>query len=366
MQTLDTKDLGETGPEPAAIPAATGRDADAVASRAEIERSDERLTFALDAGKLGSWQLDLDGKVLETSALCRHQFGHPAEAAFSYAALLGSLHPEDRERVIAAAQAAIDGRSDLEVGTRVVTPGGETRWVEIRGRATYRDGRAHEMAGVTFDITQRKLADERQNLLIRELHHRVKNTLSTVQAIVGSTARGAHSIDEFYRDFTGRIMSLANTHSILTEELWQRAPLAELLRKELEIYDDGAERVTIGGPALELPSDYAVPLGMAFHELTTNAAKYGALSNDRGRISITWTLDETPARPRVSLSWVESGGPPVATPTRQGFGTRLLDRVLAAQVKADVGIDYAPEGLRVTLSFALPDTPVGAPPRGWS
>ncbi len=336
------------------------------ASRAAIARSDDRLKFALAAGKLGAWELDFPDRALRATTICKANFGQPPEADLTYDGLLDLLVAADRQRVVDAAQRAIDTGTDYETSCRVATGDDEARWVEIRGRATYEGDRATGMVGITLDITQRKHAEARQQLLIRELHHRVKNTLSTVQAIVGSTARGATSIEAFYQDFTGRIISLANTHTILTEELWQRASLHELLGKELDLYDSEKARIRVSGPAIELPSEYAVPLGMAFHELTTNAAKYGALSNGRGRVSIAWSLDRAEGMPRVRLEWVEEGGPAVTAPTRKGFGTRLLQRVLTAQMKADVAIDYDPAGLRVSLAFPLPDGAAGAAPRGWS
>lgn len=328
------------------------------ASQAEIAERDERLAFALDAGKLGPWELDLADKTLRTSPRCRTNFGLRPDDELTYARLLEIIHLEDRGIVLEAAQRAIDDRTDFAIDCRGVVPGVETRWVEVRGRATYVGERATGMAGVSLDITARKEAEDRQNLLIRELHHRVKNTLATVQAIVGSTARGANSIDAFYRDFTGRIMSLANTHTILTEEYWQRASLHELLGKELDLFENGQARIRVSGPPIDLPSDFAVPLGMAFHELTTNAAKYGALSNGNGRVSVAWTLEAPePDAPksRVRLRWTEEGGPSVELPKRRGFGTRLLERVLTAQVKADVDIDYDPRGLRVSVCFVLPE-----------
>ncbi|WP_375460950.1 sensor histidine kinase [uncultured Enterovirga sp.] len=325
------------------------------ASRAELARSDDRLKFALQAGRLGAWELDLVRMELNTSDQAKVNFGVSPEADLTYSGLMQLIHPRDRARVTEAVQVSIDSRADYEIEYRVLTGAGETRWVELRGRASYDGDQPIRMVGVSLDVTQRKFAEERQHLLIRELHHRVKNTLSTVQAIVGSTARGATTIDDFYRDFTGRIMSLANTHSILTEELWQRASLHDLLSKELDLYDDGHARVRVSGPEVELPSDYAVPLGMAFHELATNAAKYGALSNGEGHVDVTWSVDPDGDAKRLHLSWIEAGGPPVATPQRQGFGTRLLERVLTAQVKAEIGTDYDPGGLKLSMTFALPD-----------
>ena len=157
-----------------------------------------------------------------------------------------------------------------------------------------------------------------------------------MQAIVGSTARTASSIDEFYQSFVGRIVSLARTHNLLTEDLWQKAALEVLVQTELGPYEDEARnRISIDGPHVELPSEAAVPIGMAIHELTTNAAKHGALSTFGGQVDVRWKIVQQ-ERPMLHFTWVERGGPRVSTPTRQGFGSRLLQRVLATQLQADV------------------------------
>lgn len=331
-------------------------------SRATIAEGDERLKFAIAAGQLGFWELAFPDRSIVASPLCKTNLGLSPDAPLDYDGLIAIVDPEDRPRLIEAAQQAIDGRADYVVECRMTTGTTSQRWAEIRGRATYDGERPTGMVGLCRDITERKNVEERQHLLIRELHHRVKNTLSTVQAIVGATARGATSIEQFYHDFTGRIISLANTHTILTEEFWQKASIHELLAKELDLYDSGSERLRVKGPPLELPSGYAVPLGMAFHELTTNAAKYGALTNGHGYVAVEWMIDPEASPSRVDLAWTEHDGPTVAPPTRQGFGTRLLQRILTAQMSAEVAIDYDPGGLRVTVSFPLPESPQGAGP----
>ena len=213
------------------------------------------------------------------------------------------------------------------------------------------------------EIEERKQAQNQQSFLIRELHHRVKNTLATVQAVVGATARSTSNIDDFYKAFVGRIVSLANTHSLLTEALWQTAPLRDILDKELRPYNDAkGGRVTLDGPAVELPSEIAVPIGMAIHELTTNAAKYGALSMRSGRVSVTWDVHEEDGEKRLTMIWQEQGGPSVSLPERQGFGSRLLHRVLTTQLNAKVEVDYDPAGLRVAIDAPLKATANLSPP----
>jgi PAS domain S-box-containing protein len=205
------------------------------------------------------------------------------------------------------------------------------------------------------DITERKQEEERQALLIRELHHRVKNTLATVQAIMSSTARSSASIEEFQQAFIGRVSSLSRTHTLLADDQWQTVLFRDLLRIELDPYDDDTgKRVRLDGPPIELPGDLAVPLGMAVHELTTNAVKYGALSELGGSVEVCWSVTTGASERRLDWTWVERDGPVVEPPQREGFGSRLLERVLTRQVHAQVEIDYAPQGLRVSVQVPLP------------
>lgn len=204
-------------------------------------------------------------------------------------------------------------------------------------------------------LEERQRTHERQALLIRELHHRVKNTLATVQGLLGATARSTKDVDTFYQSFSDRIVSLGKTHNLLTEDYWQTAPLRELLQNELGHYNDGtANRITLEGPAVELAADLAVPTGMAIHELTTNATKYGALSLPSGRVTVSWSVDQRDAERVLELRWTESGGPLVKAPERKGFGSTLLQRVLAQQCNADVDITYEAEGLHFRMVAPLP------------
>jgi PAS domain S-box-containing protein len=207
------------------------------------------------------------------------------------------------------------------------------------------------------DITERKRSEEQQALLVRELHHRVKNTLATVQAIMGSTARSSETIEDFKTALIGRIGALAKTHRLLTDEAGA-VSFGDLLHNELDAFDDGTDgRITITGPDVTLTSQLAVSLGMAVHELTTNAAKYGSLSVFGGKVDVTWSVIIEAARRTLNFDWVESGGPQVARPTRQGFGSRLLEFVLPGQIQALATIDYRREGIRMhcAVPMALED-----------
>jgi PAS domain S-box-containing protein len=215
-------------------------------------------------------------------------------------------------------------------------------------------GRLTGAVNMLVDITERKRAEEHQQLLVRELHHRVKNTLATVQAIMGSTARSAATIEEFKDAMIGRIGSLARTHLLLSVE-GATIAFADILHNELDPFDDGSEdRIRLQGPEIEIASRLAVSLGMAIHELTTNAVRHGALSVYGGKVDVTWRVTGEAVRRTLEFDWVESGGPAVAPPGRQGFGARLLDFVLPGQIQAKSRIDYRPEGVHVQCALPLP------------
>jgi two-component sensor histidine kinase len=196
--------------------------------------------------------------------------------------------------------------------------------------------------------------EQRQTLLVRELHHRVKNTLATVQALVGATGRSSGSFKEFYHSFSNRIVSLAKTHNLLTEDYWQTASLREIALTELKPFAESRQpRFMLIGPPVELSADLAVPVGMALHELTANAVRYGALSVPAGYVQIRWSVGEREGARRLHLEWKEFGGPPVNTPRHRGFGSTLLQRVLPMQCHAEVEVRYDREGLQFQMNAPL-------------
>jgi PAS domain S-box-containing protein len=325
-----------------------------------LRTSEQQLRIALQAAKMGDWSWDAATDRITLSARAAEIFGLGHDALRTWVQLTEQLHPNDAIRAIDAMKKAAETRTEYNIEYRVTRADDGTRvWVAAQGQTLYdKSGTFTGMTGVVQDITDRKHAEERQQLLIRELHHRVKNTLATVQAIVGSTARTASSIDEFYQGFVGRIVSLARTHNLLTEDLWQKAPLEELIQTELGPYEDEARnRIVIDGPHVELPSEAAVPIGMAIHELTTNAAKHGALSTFGGQVEVQWRVEPGEPRPTLHFTWTEHGGPRVTQPTRQGFGSRLLQRVLATQLQAQVTMDFQEEGLRFSMTMPIPGDP---------
>jgi len=198
------------------------------------------------------------------------------------------------------------------------------------------------------DMTDRVLANQRQRLLLDELNHRVKNTLATVQAIAQQTLRGASTPEIFAAAFEARLLALSQTHNALTDSQWAGAGLRQILVQELGPY--GAERIRIDGPDVHLPARVALSLGMVFHELATNAAKYGALSTS-GRLLLDWSLSDDGETLR--FCWRETGGPPPRKPERKGFGSRLIERSITSELRGKIQADYAEEGLVVRFEAPL-------------
>ncbi len=199
------------------------------------------------------------------------------------------------------------------------------------------------------DMTDRVLANQRQRLLMDELNHRVKNTLATVQAIAQQTLRGATTPETFAAAFEARLLALSHTHNALTDSQWAGAGLKQILLQELGPY--GAERIRIAGPDVHLPARVALSLGMVFHELATNAAKYGALSTGGGRLLLNWILPG--GGDALSFEWRESGGPPARRPERKGFGSRLIERSITSELRGTIEADYGEDGLVVRFEAPL-------------
>ncbi|MDP1961058.1 MAG: HWE histidine kinase domain-containing protein [Reyranella sp.] len=242
------------------------------------------------------------------------------------------------------------GRLFRDTMARRATVRGEAMSVVVGPRwLAYRLFPLGDGMGIVFrDITDLKSAEEHRELLINELNHRVKNTLTMVQSIAAQTFRGTDA--GVRADFEQRLLTLSNVHNLLTEESWDGAELHAVIRSSLRPHMvDGRNRITLEGPDFRLRPKSAVALSMALHELATNALKYGALSAEAGRVALHWRTDDG----RFHLRWEESGGPPVTPPCRTGFGSRMIERGLSAEFEGEVKIDYRPAGVVCTIDAPL-------------
>ena len=215
-------------------------------------------------------------------------------------------------------------------------------------------GRAALMFGVNYDITERKASEERQRLLLRELNHRVKNTLATVQALATQTVRHASDPRAFLESFSARLQALGAAHNLLSDREWRGIGLRELVRLEAKPFDsETAPRIRAEGADVMLPPDQAMGLGLILHELGSNALKYGALSVPGGSVSLAWRVEKRNGTRFLVLDWRESGGPPVSPPQSHGFGTILIRRSLGKVLDSDVRHEFLPGGVGATVSMPL-------------
>jgi PAS domain S-box-containing protein len=220
------------------------------------------------------------------------------------------------------------------------------------------EGRLTGAVNMLVDISERKQAEARQEVLIQELNHRVKNTLATVQSLARQTARRARTPKAFRERLEGRLMALSEAHNLLSRGNWQRADLREIALAGLAPFThDLATNITIAGPNVPLPPRMALTLAMVFHELATNAAKYGALSSATGRLVLRWEVEQTGSGPMLRLTWRESGGPEVTPPARRGFGSLLIERGVAADLGGHASLTFGSAGVACEIEAPLPAGP---------
>ena len=222
------------------------------------------------------------------------------------------------------------------------------------------DGEVVGIVGVSIDVTDRKRAEEHQRLLINELNHRVKNTLAVVQGIAHQTFRASDDSSGAKAAFEGRLAALSSAHTRLTDESWDSASMRQIVDDALEPFNTGEHEFVVAGPDVRLSPKTAVTLALAVHELATNAAKYGALCARGGGVELKWWSNDG----RLKLVWRERGGPPVLPPARRGFGTKMIERGLAAELGGKVTIDFAPDGIVCEVDAPLPELSLGSQPEG--
>ncbi len=372
----DVTELVETRQQLERQVAAEAAARQAVTQAAEaLAVSEERFRRFADASPDVLWILDAANDRLDylSPAYERLWAGPPYSSRGSVQLAAGAEGDDIRRIETALARAAAGEPLDLEY--RIRDAAGRQRWLRLMGFPMHgQNGAPGRVGGFVRDITSRKEADERQRLLIAELNHRVKNTLATVQSLARQTVSGALAseagggdskrvLDRYVEDFQARLMALARGHDLLTARTWRGAMMTEVAAAALAPWrnapdDGGALRIGIDGPPVWLAPKQALGLALALHELATNAAKHGALSHPHGQVMLHWWLD---SGGEICLEWRESGGGPVNPPQRRGFGTRLLQRGLPAELGpgSEVTLDYAPAGFTARARFRPAEEGVG-------
>jgi PAS domain S-box-containing protein len=324
------------------------RTAELEESHARLLESEQRRSLAIAAGKMGSWDWDwVNGDWMCDEGQYQILGVDPKKFELTPANIQSLLHPDDAQKLHDGWASFTRGAKSYEAEFRIVRPDGEVRWCAGTAAAsTDKGGRVIRVSGVTVDITERKQAEERQNLLAREVDHRAKNALALVQSIVRLT-RG-ENVKTYVRSVEGRINALARVHTVLSLSSWQGAEIRKLIDEELAPYSTG-EQIDLSGPEVRLEPATAQTIALALHELVTNSAKYGALSTLSGRLSVSWEDRED----LLGITWVETGGPPVEKPVSRGFGTRSVIASIESQLGGQAEFDWRTEGLVCRLSMPL-------------
>ncbi|MCH6485383.1 PAS domain-containing protein [Pseudoxanthomonas sp. LH2527] len=272
------------------------------------------------------------------------------------------IHPDDRTAVAHAIAHARATHTTFSAEHRVRNNAGEWSWVSSRAVPIRPiGGEVTEWFGAATDITARRQHDEHQRLLLNELNHRVKNTLAIVQSIALQTLRNSDDVALAYDRFESRLHALTQAHDMLTRKHWVRAPIEEIVRTAIApCVQEDTSRFGLVGPPIDLDPQRGLALTMALHELCTNAMKYGALSEEGGRVDIRWTRERREGRDCLVLVWEEVGGPPVVAPTRRGFGSRLIERGLRHDLGGQTSLDFLPTGVVCQITAPLAKEGVAA------
>jgi PAS domain S-box-containing protein len=298
--------------------------------------------------------LDLDARLLSINECGRSYLEVEDVSAILNTSYFEFWSGEDRFAAERAVERAQEGRVGRFTAHYRTPSGKDSWWDEIVTPILSPSGKPERLLVISREITEAKRAEEQRELLIAELNHRVKNTLATVQSIAVHSLRNGGVSDSVAAVFEGRLLALSRAHDHLSSAGWKSADFGSILSDVLQPFGSGkADRVQLRGPSVHVPAGAAVALTMIFHELATNAAKYGALSADTGYLTVRWKM-AIGANPTLRLSWRECGGPAVERPARMGFGRRLLERTIAQQLNGRAKLRFAPPGFRCILEVPIP------------
>src|SRR5215470_3120097 len=329
------------------------------ASTIKLSESEERLRLASAAAGFGTYDYKVSQGEVYWSPSLRQIAGIEGEQPLTLKDILNVVHPGDRNLVEQHVKGYASGEERRVIEFRVVRPDGRERWLLDRGQAIP-DKRgatnAWRVIGTVVDITERKLAEERQRLLMAELDHRVKNTLSNVSAVAHLSLHRAASVSAFVEALDGRIQAMSQAHALLARGAWAGADLRELVLEVLAPFlARGKDSISIDGEDACVLPELTQSLALTLHELATNALKHGALSTVSGHVSISWRLAGGTAPAQLQFSWRERAGPPVARPTTQGFGLTVL-KAAASDVGAVADCRFERGGFEYSLRgpFVMP------------
>lgn len=320
-------------------------------SDAALRESEQRFRELAERGHLLAWEADArTWQFTYVGPQAARLLGYPVVDWYRPGFWLDRLHPDDRERAVEFCRRQSATMIDYEFEYRMIAADSRVVWVQDVVHVIADGTGPLRLRGFFIDITARKRAEESQQLLLRELDHRVKNTLATVQAVADLTLRTTSSLEGFAEVFRGRIAALARMHAAIWRHKGAPLRMRELADLSLAPFALGAGRVRVEGDEVDIAPETSGTLGLALHELATNAVKHGALSVVSGSVHLSWRVDAD----RMRLTWDESGGPPVSTPAHRGFGSVLIEQSIPYELGGSVALDFARTGVRCTMEVPIP------------
>lgn len=320
-----------------------------------MRASEARLRMAIAAGEAGEWETDDDSQALILSARASQICGlAPGRLELNDAK--GLVRPEAIEEIRTVVAATWKSGDPFRIALYLRDGAGAGRWVEVHGVL---DGRERKLVGLVRDITQQRTDAERQSLLIGELNHRMKNLFALTQAIAYQSFKGTGLPEAAMQRFEERLNAFGAAHAALTRASWGATSFKDLVLEGIRVCGAASSRINAVGPDIHVSADQAMPLLMAIHELCTNAIKYGSLSSAGGHVDLSWRTTEDP--PLLSITWTETGGPPVVVPGRPGFGTAMIEKAIRHQLGGRSRQDFAASGLTCWIEVPL-QPPDGATP----
>jgi len=323
-----------------------------------LREGEDRLRLALASADTGVWDWDLTNGTLNWDARMHDLWGIAPDEAVTIDTFYAGLHPADLEAACVAIEKAQNPADpveyDVEYRVKDLRDGHEQwRWVAAKGRAIFNDSRAVRMTGTARDITERKEWEEHTQLLMREITHRSKNLLAVIQAMARQSKVGSRTVADFEARFSGRLQALAASHDLLVQRDWHGVSIAELVKSQLGHYlDEHESQIEITGLKMIVTPEAAQNIGLAVHELSTNAAKYGALSVPQGEVQVSWACKKNgDDESRFQMIWVERGGPAVTAPSHRGFGQIVMEQLAARALHGEAELSFNPEGVTWTLDI---------------
>jgi len=321
-----------------------------------LRESEDRLRLALASADTGTWDWDLTTGAFAWDARMRALWGLSPDDPVTYDTFISAIHPRDRQSTLSAIERAqeLGGPIEYDVEHRVRGPhAGVERWVAVKGKAHFADDAPVRMTGTARDITAYKNWEEHTNLLMREITHRSKNLLAVIQAMARQSKVGSKTVAEFEVRFSGRLQALAASHDLLVQRDWHGVSIVDLVKSQLGHYLDAhASQIEIAGEEMIVTPEAAQNIGLAVHELSTNAAKYGALSVPQGRVEVHWTCAGNGSEgPRFQMVWIEHDGPKVAPPSHKGFGQVVMEQLVARALRGEATLDFRAEGVHWALDI---------------